>query len=208
MLLCKAAAILMLLCKAAAIPMLYCTVFRFRMVSMQFGIQHFRSMRIRFQIQTMIEKNLQLTFFFIRNYKLLIPRPPYRTTKLQEKPSALKREHRALQNLKFLYMNLCVACHFCPPGSGLIQPKSMQIHANTKQWLCILVITGPQPVRRKIQRRYKTNMEKSGSISVAFIINRLASKESVFVPIFPMERAAILRNFSHSYQSKLRLTDW
>jgi hypothetical protein len=36
-------------------------------------------------------------------YSLLIPRPPIRTPKLQEKPSALKREHPALQNMKFLY---------------------------------------------------------------------------------------------------------
>jgi hypothetical protein len=28
---------------------------------------------------------------------------PYRTSKLHEKPSALKREHPALQNMKFLF---------------------------------------------------------------------------------------------------------
>jgi hypothetical protein len=38
----------------------------------------------------------------IKNCNLLIPRPPYRTSKLQEKPSVLKREHPALQNIKFL----------------------------------------------------------------------------------------------------------
>jgi hypothetical protein len=38
----------------------------------------------------------------IKNCKLLIPRPPKRTPKLQEKPSALKREHPALQKMKIL----------------------------------------------------------------------------------------------------------
>jgi hypothetical protein len=32
--------------------------------------------------------------------------PPQRTPKLQEKPSALKREHPALQNMKILYFFL------------------------------------------------------------------------------------------------------
>jgi hypothetical protein len=38
----------------------------------------------------------------IKNYNLHIPRPPYRTSKLQKKPSAFEREHPALQNMKFL----------------------------------------------------------------------------------------------------------
>jgi hypothetical protein len=33
----------------------------------------------------------------IANCNLLIPRPPDRTSKLQDKPSTLKREHPALQ---------------------------------------------------------------------------------------------------------------
>jgi hypothetical protein len=36
--------------------------------------------------------------FLINNCILLIPRPPKRTSKIQEKPSALKREHPVLQN--------------------------------------------------------------------------------------------------------------
>jgi hypothetical protein len=48
---------------------------------------------------------------------LPIPWPPYRTSKLQEKPSALKREHPALQNMKFLNFFIFLG-HFCPPGSG------------------------------------------------------------------------------------------
>jgi hypothetical protein len=34
--------------------------------------------------------------------KKIAKRPPYRTSKLQEKPSALKREHPALQKMKFI----------------------------------------------------------------------------------------------------------
>jgi hypothetical protein len=43
-------------------------------------------------------------------YSLFLPRPPKRMPKLQEKPTALKREHPALQNMKFLYfyLFLCV----------------------------------------------------------------------------------------------------
>jgi hypothetical protein len=41
--------------------------------------------------------------FWIENRNLLFLRPPYRTHKLQEKPSILKREHPALQNIKNLY---------------------------------------------------------------------------------------------------------
>jgi hypothetical protein len=36
----------------------------------------------------------------IKNCNLLILRPPERTSKLQEKPSALKREHQALKKIK------------------------------------------------------------------------------------------------------------
>jgi hypothetical protein len=43
----------------------------------------------------------KLNFFFIKNYNLPIPRPPKRTSKLQKKPSALKRGHPTLQNMNF-----------------------------------------------------------------------------------------------------------
>jgi len=41
---------------------------------------------------------------------------PERTSKLQKKPSALKREHPSLQNMTFLTFSTFVV-HFCPPGS-------------------------------------------------------------------------------------------
>jgi len=49
-------------------------------------------------------KNLLYTFL-IQNCNLLVPVLLLKKVKLHEKPSALLREHPALQNLKFL--------HFC-----------------------------------------------------------------------------------------------
>jgi hypothetical protein len=43
-----------------------------------------------------------ISIFLIKNCNLLITRPPLRTPKLQEKPSALKREHLVLKNMKIL----------------------------------------------------------------------------------------------------------
>jgi hypothetical protein len=63
------------------------------------------------QIQTQIQSfddrksdqiySFKEIIFFIKNCNLHTPGPPLRTSKLQEKPSALKREHPAVQNLKF-----------------------------------------------------------------------------------------------------------
>jgi hypothetical protein len=41
-------------------------------------------------------------FFWIKNNNLPFPRPPQRISELPKKPSALKREHPALQNIKIL----------------------------------------------------------------------------------------------------------
>ncbi len=48
---------------------------------------------------------------------------------LQKKPSALKREHQLVQNMKFLIFFHSVD-HLSPPGSGVSRPKSMRIHAD------------------------------------------------------------------------------
>ncbi len=47
-----------------------------------------------------------ILIFLIKSCNLLIPRPPKRTPKLQEKPSALTGEHPAIQNMKILYFFL------------------------------------------------------------------------------------------------------
>ncbi len=39
-------------------------------------------------------------------------------SKLQEKPSALKKEHLALREIKYINFFLCLWVIFCPPGSG------------------------------------------------------------------------------------------
>jgi hypothetical protein len=52
-----------------------------------------------------LKKKIQMKtiyLFLIKNFSLLISRPPYRTSKVQENPSALKREHSALQTIKLI----------------------------------------------------------------------------------------------------------
>jgi hypothetical protein len=58
-------------------------------------------------------------FCFIKTYNLPIPRPLLRMSKLQKKPSALKREHPALQNMKFLHFFLLLWVIF-----ALLDPDS------------------------------------------------------------------------------------
>jgi hypothetical protein len=69
-------------------------------------------------------------FFGSKNYNLPIPRPLSRTPKLQEKPSALKKEHPALQNMKILYLFLFLWVIF-----SLLDPDpdpATQINADPK----------------------------------------------------------------------------
>jgi hypothetical protein len=74
-------------------------VFRIRIPLIRIRIHHFR-------LNTDLDPDpglwCQINFFHIKNYNLPIPRPPEITPKLQKKPSTLKREHPALQNIKFL----------------------------------------------------------------------------------------------------------
>jgi hypothetical protein len=66
-------------------------------------------MRNQIQIQGFDDQNFDTTtaekifiIFFIKNCNFLVPRPSKRTSKLQGKPLALKREHLSLQNFKLL----------------------------------------------------------------------------------------------------------
>jgi hypothetical protein len=66
-----------------------------------------------------MSKNLQdlqlkKIIFLTKICNLLITRAPRRTSKLQEKPSALKREHPALQNFSSLFSILWVICVLDP----------------------------------------------------------------------------------------------
>ncbi len=66
---------------------------------------------------------------FIKIAVFFIPRPPWRTSKLQEKPLALRREHRAFQNIKITSFSV-FGGHFSSPGSGFSRPKPMRIHVD------------------------------------------------------------------------------
>jgi hypothetical protein len=44
-----------------------------------------------------LRKNYNKSIFFDQKLKLFIPKPPEKTSKPQEKPSALKKEHPPLQ---------------------------------------------------------------------------------------------------------------
>jgi hypothetical protein len=68
-------------------------------IRIQFQIKGFDDQKLRKIYNWKFKKN-----FLYKYCNLLIPRPPQRTPKLQEKPSALKREHPALQNMKILYL--------------------------------------------------------------------------------------------------------
>ncbi len=60
----------------------------------------------------------KFNIFKIKNCNLSIFRLPERASKLQKKPQAIKREHPALQNMKFLILSIFFVGHFCPPISG------------------------------------------------------------------------------------------
>ncbi len=86
----------------------------------------------------------QFFFSWYQKLQFIIPRPLYRTSKLQEKPSVLKREHAALQKIKFLPFFFFEGL-FCLPGAGSSWPKSMRIQAqvihNTVQNLMIMILS-------------------------------------------------------------------
>ncbi len=89
---------------------------------------------------------------------LLITRPPKRTSKLQEKPSALKREHPALQKIKcvtncFIFLWVIYA----PIESGS--------NPNPQQWLAYItyVYYLPLPVHfnKKVQPKYGMSVHQN-----------------------------------------------
>jgi hypothetical protein len=69
------------------------------------------------KLKKFIAANL-ISIFLIKNGNLLIPWPPERMPKLQEKPSALKREHPVLKNMKILDFIRFLWVIFALPGSG------------------------------------------------------------------------------------------
>jgi hypothetical protein len=85
-------------------------VLRIRIGRIRIRIQHFLSMRIRIQIQDFddqkLEKNLlqKKYIFLIKNCNLLIPRPPKRTSRLQDK--SLSPQKRTSGTLKLEFSSL------------------------------------------------------------------------------------------------------
>jgi hypothetical protein len=92
----------------------FSSVFQIRILLIRIrggGIQHFRlntdpdPIRIQGFADQKLKKftaDKKLTTFWIKNCNLPISRPLLRTSKQQKKPSALKREQTALQNMTFL----------------------------------------------------------------------------------------------------------
>jgi hypothetical protein len=70
----------------------------------------------------------------MKNCNLHFTRPPKRTSKIQEKPSALKRKHRALQNMKLDFFSIFVG-NFClsgPVSTDLIESGSETLITGVK----------------------------------------------------------------------------
>ncbi len=99
-------------------------------------------------------KKLQLkqsNVILIKSCILLFPTSPWGTSKLQEKPSVLKREHPAHQNLTFLqfFLWLRVTCAFFAPDPHWecryrsSRPKSIPVrfHANCGFRFATLVLS-------------------------------------------------------------------
>ncbi len=89
--------------------------FQFKLILIWIRIQHFKWIQIRIRIQygsgsrVLMTKNwrkkMQMKIFLIKSCNLLM-------SKLQEKTSALKREHPALQKMKFINFFLCLLVIF------------------------------------------------------------------------------------------------
>jgi hypothetical protein len=75
-------------------------------------VQHFRSKRIRIQIQGFDDQYLKKIYgktyiFFSSKIEIYLSLGLHKkTSKLQENPSVIKRGHPALQNFKFLHLFL------------------------------------------------------------------------------------------------------
>ncbi len=76
-------------------------------------------------------------FFLIKNCNLVNSRPPQRTHKLQEEPSALKKEHPALQNMKILYFFLHVKVIFALLDPDPDPATQLNADPDPQPWFCL-----------------------------------------------------------------------
>ncbi len=88
---------------------------------------------VPFRIQDFVAKIceiLKLHIFYAKNCNLYISMLPWKMSKVQETPSTLKREHPALQNMKFLHFSYSIFVGYFFPtgsGSGSSRPNLMRI---------------------------------------------------------------------------------
>ncbi len=91
---------------------------------------------------------------------LLIKNLSIRTSKLQEKPSPLKREHSALQTSKFLDFFSIFVGNFCPSGFGSEFRIRIQIH--WPDWIRIRIRNTANKNTIKHKVKTKAMQEKKG----------------------------------------------
>ncbi len=60
-------------------------------------------------------------------------------SKLQEKPSALKKEHRTLPKMKFINFFSMFVSHFCIPVSGYGLRIRIQVQIQGHHWIRIRI---------------------------------------------------------------------
>ncbi len=107
-------------------------------------IQHFKCIRIRIRIQGFDRKKYSWNKKFYLSLGLLIARPLYRTSKLQEKPSALKRQHPTIQKTISLTFFYIFVGQFCPYGSG------SNLDPDPQQWQKVI----SKKIRKKLNFFY------------------------------------------------------
>jgi hypothetical protein len=106
----------------------------------------------------------KITIFKIKSRNLFIPRTPQRTPKVPEKPSVLKREHPALQSIKFISFLkfLCVILALVDPDPA---DKNQQHWYEHKAQLNHRLIYQPtQEQESSLINRYKNAKRDTGTV--------------------------------------------
>jgi hypothetical protein len=79
-----------------------------------------------------MKKKIQIKRFFDQKLQIF-------SSYLQEKPSALKRQHLALQKRNFINFFSMLVGHFCPPGSGYgsMDPIDSGSNPDPQDWIVL-----------------------------------------------------------------------
>ncbi len=132
-------------------------------------------------------------------------------SKLQKKPSALKRGHPTLQNMNFYQFFSTFVSHFCPPGSG--SGFRIRIRIHWPDW--IRIRSGSETLLRRAKMSQKSRKVKKfyvlkcwmfffecfslgWTICIGLRIGKLqfAIKKNMYITILK------LYNFLHFWSSK------